>query len=141
MTVGPLLAGNAAPFAEPPGVTVSVTVVGLRSEKGQLLACLTAMPRAFPDCSKDPHAQHLTVPAAGKVELKFQMVASGRYAISLLHDENGNGYADMVLMVPREGFGFSRDAAVHFGPPRFAAAAFTVAGVAENQTIRMRYMF
>lgn len=116
-------------------------MVGLRSHKGQLLACMTAMPGAFPDCSKDPHAQHLTVPASGKMELKFQMVTSGRYAISLLHDENGNGRADMMLMVPREGFGFSRDAAVHFGPPRFAAAAFTVASEAETQTIRMRYMF
>ena len=27
------------------------------------------------------------------------------------------------------------------GPPRFAAAAFTVGGVAETQQISMRYMF
>ncbi|WP_369293423.1 DUF2141 domain-containing protein, partial [Alkalihalophilus pseudofirmus] len=42
---------------------------------------------------------------------------------------------------PREGFGFSRDAKVRFGPPRFAAAAFDItSGAAERISIRMRYM-
>ncbi len=47
----------------------------------------------------------------------------------------------MALFMPREGFGFSRDAPVRFGPPRFDAAAFVVADVAIHQTVRMRYMF
>ena len=65
----------------------------------------------------------------------------GRYAISLLHDENGNGKADMALMIPREGFGFSRNAPVRMGPPSFASAAFAVSGATVRETIRMRYMF
>ena len=42
---------------------------------------------------------------------------------------------------PREGFGFSRNPAVRFGPPRFSAAQFTLASDAETQQIRMRYIF
>ncbi|HVR90126.1 MAG TPA: DUF2141 domain-containing protein [Novosphingobium sp.] len=120
---------------------LSISVTGLRSNRGQVLACLMTDARAFPDCSHDPAAHRLAVPATSAVVLDFGRLAPGRYAVSLLHDENGNGKADMVLMMPREGFGFSRDAAVRFGPPRFERAAFDVAGTEIHQAIRMRYMF
>ena len=133
----PLLA-SATPVPEG---NLSITVTGLRSAKGQVLACLMRDARAFPDCSHDGAALKLAVPASGSVVLDFGRLEPGRYAVSLLHDENGNGKADMVLMMPREGFGFSRDAAVRFGPPRFDKAAFDVAASDLHQTIRMRYMF
>lgn len=131
------LTGTSVP---PPDVSVAVT--GLRSGKGQVMACLTTIPRAFPDCRRDPAAYHRIVQAdAGGVVLDFGVVAPGHYALSLFHDENGNGKLDTVLLMPREGFGFSRDAPVRFGPPKFAAAVFAVAGAAQRQTVRMRYMF
>ncbi|WP_435419053.1 DUF2141 domain-containing protein [Parerythrobacter aurantius] len=120
---------------------VSVTVTELRSAKGKVLACLTAKPKAFPDCNKDPQALSMTVDAGNTVRFTFRGVAPGTYAISLLHDENGNGKADKALMIPREGFGFSRDAKVQMGPPKFAAAAFPVASDPVHQRIRMRYLF
>lgn len=132
----PALSGAAAP-----GGNVTVTVTGLRSAKGKVLACLTAQPKAFPDCDKDPAARAATVSAGTQVTLDFGHVPAGRYAISLFHDENGNGRMDKNLMLPREGYGFSRDAPVRFGPPSFKAAAFQVEGADTHQTIRMRYMF
>ena len=130
------LVGAAAPAAD-----VRVTVTGLRSHKGLVQACLTDDPRSFPDCGADKTAHTLTVPASGEVVLDFTGVAPGRYAIALLHDENGNGRADMALaMIPKEGFGFSRDAPVRMGPPKFAAAAFEIARDDVRQTIRMRYL-
>ena len=72
--------------------------------------------------------------------LDFGIVAPGRYALSLFHDENSNGKLDTLMLMPREGFGFSRDAPVRFGPPKFSAAEFTVSGAAQRQTVRMRYM-
>jgi uncharacterized protein (DUF2141 family) len=127
--------------AAQPGVEVGATVTGLRSAKGRVLACLTAQPRAFPDCEHDPHAFTANVPAAASVELAFANVPPGRYAISLFHDENGNGHLDTRMMMPREGYGFSRDAPVRFGPPPFARAAFAVGSERQLQVIRMRYMF
>lgn len=124
----------------PPDVSVAVT--GLRSGKGNVMACLTAVPRAFPNCKDDPAAHRLVVPAVqAGVVLDFGAVLPGNYALSLFHDENGNGKLDTVMMIPREGYGFSRDAAVRFGPPKFAAAAFAVDGAAQRQTVRMRYIF
>ncbi len=140
---GLLLAGLAPALvgAGPAGEDVRVSVTGLRSAKGQVLACLVSNPRGFPDCQRDPAARKLVVPANAAGDIDFGPVAPGRYAIALLHDENGNGKADMVLMMPREGYGFSRDAAVRFGPPSFKAAAFEVGGAPVHQTVRMRYMF
>ncbi|MEZ5734515.1 MAG: DUF2141 domain-containing protein [Novosphingobium sp.] len=132
----PALLGAALPQGE-----VSATVTGLRSTKGQVLACLTARPKAFPNCESDPDAKALTVPASESVELDFGTVPGGSYAIALIHDENANGKLDKRLMFPREGFGFSRNAPVGFGPPSFASAAFAVGTEGEHQSIRMRYLF
>ena len=133
----PILASAAPP--ETGAVVVSVS--GMRSAKGQVLACLTTQAKGFPDCSRDPAARKLAVRADGTMTLLFAALPPGRYALALLHDENGNGKADMTLMIPREGFGFSRDAAVRMGPPKFAAAAFAVADEAVTMPVRMRYIF
>ena len=136
------LTGAAAALAgtSPPPADVLVTVTGLRSHKGLVQACLTADATTFPDCEDDPLARSLTVKAHETVMLDFGKVAPGRYAISLLHDENGNGRVDKALMIPKEGFGFSRDARVVMGPPTFNAAAFEVKGSDVTQSIRMRYI-
>ncbi len=120
---------------------VSVVVTGLRNAKGQVLACLTAQPKGFPDCRKDPAAKQAIVPAETTVRINFGAVPAGRYAISLIHDENANRKLDLAVMVPKEGYGFSQDAPVMMGPPKFDKAAFAVAGTAIEQKARMRYIF
>jgi uncharacterized protein (DUF2141 family) len=136
-----MAATTALPAASTPsGAAVSITVSNLRNERGVVQACLTSVARHFPDCSHDPAARHMSVNARTGMVLEFTNVPPGTYAIALLHDENGNGRADRVLMVPREGFGFSRDAPVRMGPPSFDSAAFTVGTAAVRHTIRMRYM-
>ncbi|QGN55122.1 DUF2141 domain-containing protein [Novosphingobium sp. Gsoil 351] len=127
--------------APAPGGTVVVEISGLRSAKGQVLACLTARAKSFPDCTRDPAARKLAVPSREAATLRFAAVPPGRYAVALLDDANGNGKADMALFIPREGFGFSRDAAAPFGPPKFAAAAFDVGAEPVSIPIRMRYVF
>lgn len=139
--VVPLIAAGAVPVAANAMDTdVSVTVTGLRSSKGLVRACLTAQADAFPNCDKDPHARKLNVAAAPEVRLDFGPVPEGRYAIAVIHDENGNGKLDTTLMIPREGFGFSRDAPVHMSAPHFDKAAFDVPGQATHLTLKMRYL-
>ncbi len=123
------------------GVDVVVEVTGLRNTRGTVLACMTSESERFPRCRDDGTSHRLSLPAGTAQVLRFHNIAPGTYAIALLHDENGNGRADRALsMIPREGFGFSRDAPVRMGPPSFNAAAITVGGTALHQTIRMRYM-
>jgi uncharacterized protein (DUF2141 family) len=65
-----------------------------------LRACLTHDPKFFPGCDKDPDARTASVAATTGARLRFEGVASGDYAVSILHDENANGRADMLLGIP-----------------------------------------
>ncbi len=135
------LAATLVGAAPPKAGEVAVTVTSLRSAKGVVRACMTTNPKIFPKCREDPASYRVVVPAAERVELLFTGVKPGRYAVALLHDENGNGKADRSMgMMPKEGFGFSRDAKVQMGPPSFTSAAFDFAGSGTTLTIRMRYM-
>lgn len=135
--IAALVAGSALAS---PAEDLGVTVTNLRSSKGKVLACLTARADTFPHCEKDPQARKLIVPAAPEVHLDFGIVPDGRYAVSVIHDENGNGKLDTTLIIPREGFGFSRDAPVRMGPPRFEKAAFDVNGHGGRLALKMRYL-
>jgi len=135
-----LAAANSGHMKLPAEGDVTATITGLRSRDGQILACLTRRPDVFPKCVLDPQAQTLTVSASKPVQLDFGDVPAGTYAIAIIHDENANGKLDKRLMIPREGFGFSQDAPVRFGPPSFRQASFPVAAGEQHLTIRMRYM-
>ncbi|TAD73174.1 MAG: DUF2141 domain-containing protein [Sphingomonadales bacterium] len=139
----PLLAGliaavaGAAP-AQAGEVVIAVT--DLRSAKGVIRACMTTRADVFPKCIKDPAAHRTVVSAGGKVEIRFTGVKPGQYAIALLHDENDNGKADRAMgMMPKEGYGFSRDAPVKMAPPKFKDAVFQIGEGSQRVTIKMRY--
>lgn len=137
LAAGALALGGATPAHD-----VTVSVSGLRSAKGVVLACLTGDAAEFPRCKGAPASyRRLVVPAAANVTFTFKAVAPGRYAIALLHDENDNGKADRAFgMMPKEGYGFSRDAPVRMAPPKHADAAFPVGDEDLRLTIKMRYM-
>src|SRR6185312_779738 len=99
----------------------------LRSHKGMVRVCLTADPDNFPSCVDDARAVTASVPATTNA-ISFPGIAPGRYAVAVIHDENGNNKLDTMLGIPREGFGFSRNPVIRFGPPRFSAAAFPLSG-------------
>jgi uncharacterized protein (DUF2141 family) len=123
-----------------PSGGVTVTIDGLRNAKGYIRACITANQRAFPNCDRDPAAQKVSVGAANGAVLNFPNLPAGRYAISVLHDENGNGLMDKTLMLPKEGYGYSRNAPVRMVPPSFSSAAFDVGAGVIRTAIRIRYM-
>ena len=124
------------------GSTVTVTVTNVRNADGVVLGCMTASEKSFPKCRGVAGARASRVEAHyGNLSFTFSDVKPGRYAIALLHDENENGKADRALgMMPKEGFGFSRDAPVRMGPPSFGDAVFDIGNADRNMTIRMRYM-
>ncbi len=112
----------------------------LRSAKGMIRLCLTADPDNFPQCVDDARALTRSVPA-GQRGIHLDGLPHGNYAAAVIHDENNNAKLDTLAGIPREGFGFSRNPVIRFGPPRFSAARFTLDSVAETQQIKMRYIF
>ncbi|WP_245646680.1 DUF2141 domain-containing protein [Sphingomonas soli] len=131
-----LLLAAAAPVPE---TSLQIDIVGLRSQKGVVQLCLTREPKGFPDCTKDPGSIRRTLPASNP-RIRLTGLAHGDYAISVIHDANGNAKLDTALGIPREGFGFSRNPAIGFGPPSFAAARFTIGDAAQTQQVRMKYL-
>jgi len=122
--------------------SVTVTVTDLRNGKGVVRACLTGNAQDWPNCKIAATSHKLVVASAASVTLRFDNVAPGTYAIAIAHDENDNGKMDRaMLLMPKEGYGFSRDAKVVMGPPSFKAASFAVADEPLSQSIKMRYMF
>lgn len=137
------MAGGSTLGASEPagGGDVTVTITDMRNTEGVVRACMTTQEDIFPRCRKDPESHRIVVVAGENMTLTFKDVKPGRYAIALLHDENDNGKADRALgMMPKEGFGFSRDAKVRMGPPKFRDAVFDFEGEAKALTIKMRYM-
>jgi len=129
----PLLT-SAAPLA-----TLELDFTKLRSTRGLLQICIAPAASQFPDCRDGHGAIKRTIPAAdGK--LRLSGLAPGDYAVAVIHDANGNGKLDTFMGIPREGFGFSRNPTITFGPPSFNAAHFTLATDANQQQIMMRYM-
>jgi uncharacterized protein (DUF2141 family) len=134
------LAGALAAAVPARAGEVVITITDLRSSKGVVRACMTTRQDIFPKCIKDPAAHRAVVPAAPKVEIRFTGVKPGSYAIALLHDENGNGKADRAMgMMPKEGYGFSRDAPVKMVPPKFKDAVLQIGEGTNHFTIKMRY--
>ena len=48
------------------------------------------------------------------------------YAVAIYHDENSNKKFDTFFSIPKEYYGFSNNAPVFFGPPKFEDAAVFV---------------
>ncbi|MCP3732351.1 DUF2141 domain-containing protein [Sphingomonas sp. MG17] len=132
LPLGALLLG-ASPIA-----SLELDIQKLRSAKGQLRICLTARAESFPDC-KDARGMSRSVPAT-QTRIQFDGLPPGDYAAAIIHDENGNHKLDKLMGIPREGFGFSRNPVIRFGPPSFAAARFTLDGTTKPQQVRMQYL-
>ena len=126
------------PGAMPTG-TLDVRISDLRSTRGTILLCLTADPANFPGCTDDRNAVTRSFPA-GERGVRIAGLGRGDYAVSVIHDENGNAKLDTFAGIPREGFGFSRNPAIRFGPPKFSASEFPLAGDVTMQQVRIRYL-
>ena len=85
----------------------------------------------------DPRAISRTISAAHPAT-RFEGLASANYAVAVIHDANSNKKLDTMMGIPREGFGFSRNPTITFGPPKFTSASFPLDGT--KQQVKMKYM-
>lgn len=111
--------------------SVTVTLSGLRSQKGNVIVCLwRQQDKGFPMCSNEVSFQQVTVePTVSVVRVGFPNVPSGEYAISAFHDENNNGKIDRSFIgQPKEGIAFSSLNQKRRGRPSFDKSKFTLNG-------------
>jgi uncharacterized protein (DUF2141 family) len=111
-----------------------VVIRGVDSAEGELQIEVYGEPQraTFPYADRgvlaEVRIQARTLQPPGKqASVSFGDLAPGSYAVSVIHDANGNGDIDLnMLGMPTEGYGFSNDAHGTLGPPSFDAAAVRV---------------
>ncbi len=119
--------------------TIVVEMRGLRSDRGHVLGAL------FDSASSwGIEGRQIAVCRARIVRRRafcpLEDLESGSYGFAFMHDENDNERMDTnFLGLPEEGFGFSNDAPVSFGPPSFDAVRFRHDGEITELTVQTRY--
>ncbi len=117
---------------------LAVTVQGLRSDRGILRLALFDQVKEFP---RGEEVRDQDVAAkAGDLVVVFKDIGPGAYALAIHHDENTNKTMDTNFIgLPKEGYGFSNNARVIFGPPTFEAAAFKIGNKRTSISLRVVY--
>jgi uncharacterized protein (DUF2141 family) len=124
-----------------PDKGIRVHVEALHSDRGQVVCALFAAPEYFPKRIDRAFGRTTAHILEGHATCDFPNVPAGTYAISVFHDENGNGKLDTNwLGIPREGVGASNNPKPRMGPPKFAAAEFHYSGGSLNLAITMHYL-
>jgi uncharacterized protein (DUF2141 family) len=135
---GPLVLVAVMAFAvQAQAASITVTVTGVRDNRG--LVRVAVCPRAD---FLQPHCPYFGyVPSeTGSVMVTISDVPPGVYAAQAYQDANESGVLDRNwLGMPKEGMGFSNNAPMHFGPPSFNDAAFTLGTGNIALSFRLRY--
>ncbi len=118
-------------------IRLSVVVSGVTNARGHIrLAVCTRATFLGAHC---PYVA--SAPARiGAVTLRVDGVAPGEYAVQAFHDEDDVGKIKLSLLgIPEEGFGFSNNAPILIGPPRFSDAAFRLDPGDAQLSLRLRH--
>jgi uncharacterized protein (DUF2141 family) len=122
------------------GGSIRVQVTGFRNGNGDLGCALFASAEHFP--SGESLARAKVAASKSGAECVFNGVLPGRYAVSVLHDENRNGKMDLVPVIgmPLEGYGVSNNKTYATHAPVFEECVFAFDGTGELLlAITLRY--
>ena len=115
---------------------LTVQVAGLKNANGKVMLAVYDRAEEF---LKQPMRVTAVDAQPGKVQLTLRDLPVGDYAVSIFHDENGNGELDSNASgMPIEPYGFSNDAAGNYGPPSFKQSVLHLPAAGSTVTINLR---
>ncbi len=118
---------------------LTIEITGLRNDEGFVLLSMFCSEDGFPTHAEKSCRKGKEKSAAGKARFVYKNLGAGTYAVAVLHDENGNMKMDTKFLgLPKEGYGFSQNPKLRFGPPSFESASFVHDGN-QTVTISMKY--
>ena len=125
----------------PSGPTLSVTIKDLRNRKGVLIFGVFSQADGFPNVEKK--SVYWEVRDASSEDLTFTThLPPGKYAASVLHDENRSGEMDKGFGgLPLEGYGVSNNPKPKMRAATFSEATFTLPPEGKELTISIQYQF
>jgi uncharacterized protein (DUF2141 family) len=111
--------------------TVTVRMTGMRSSAGKVRVVLHDRAEGFP--GQNPRQRAQASIEDGAAVVRFAGLPDGTYAVSMFHDENGNGTLDETWFGrPTEGVGSSNNPRPKMRAPTFQEASFSLTG---NRTV------
>ena len=122
--------------------TLTIRVTGARNTKGKIGVTLFQGAQGFPDdTSKAIRQQRVEIdPNTMSAQVTFKDVPQGAFAVSVLHDENGNGKMDKNSVgMPKEGYGASNNPKKKKRAPTFDEAKFSLS--TGEQTIEIALIY
>ncbi|MEM9857016.1 MAG: DUF2141 domain-containing protein [Bacteroidota bacterium] len=115
---------------------IEITIKNIKSQKGVLIVALFENEDSF--LKKSFQVKTIAPSEAGK-PIVFAEIPEGKYAVSVIHDENENGELDTNWAgIPKEPFGFSRKSMGNFGPPSFEDTYIQVKEGTTKATVKMK---
>ncbi len=119
-----LLAAVMLPVANASAASLYVTVQNVPSEQGHVLVAVC--PQAV-FLSRDCPYTGIAPARKGSVTVRVSGIPSGTYAVQAFQDKNDNMNIDRNFFgLPTEAMGFSNNAPMRFGPPRYGDAAIRI---------------
>lgn len=104
--------------------TIEVEVTNFDSNKGKAFIGLYNAENAF---LENEYKGEKVAIKNKKAVLTFKDIPDGTYAVSVFHDEDGNGkLTTNFLGIPKESYAASNNAKGTFGPPKWKNAKFEV---------------
>lgn len=122
--------------------TLTVRVTGARNAKGKIGVTLFRDAQGFPDdASKAIRQQSAEIdPKTMSAQVTFKDIPQGTFAVSVLHDENGNGKMDKNFVgMPKEGYGASNNPKKKRRAPTFDEAKFSLNSSEQSIEITLIY--
>ena len=105
--------------------TVKLNISGIKHGQGQFLIQIFQGESNYNQ--NKPYQAKAVNAKQNTLSVNFENVEAGEYAIRYFHDENSDGKLDKNLFgMPTEGYGFSNNPKINFGPPSFSDMAFIV---------------
>lgn len=126
--------------SNPTAGVLSVQIVNIQSDKGQIGCSLYSKSDGFPSDSRKADRRMFVPLAAGKATCTFKGVKTGTYAVSVMHDEDKNEKLETSMVGrPQEWWGVSNDVpAERFGPPKYEKATFKFDGSTKAIKVKLR---
>jgi uncharacterized protein (DUF2141 family) len=116
-----------------------VTIQDAESDKGRVLILVFDQEDGFPDQVDKAFKKFALPPKNGKVELELTDLPPGKYAFTVLHDEDNNEVMNTSFLgIPTEKYGFSNNPKVYFSPPSFEKAAISLGTEPKSTVIILR---
>ena len=117
------------------------SAVSMLEPEGMFRCALWVKADGFPGLSEAAEMVVVSEITGPEVSCTFEGVKAGRYAVSILHDANGNTQMDISERgMPREGYGISNNVpAQDTSPPSFEMAQFDFDGEILKLSMLMRY--